>query len=58
MDDGTVPEGTEAQTKVAFSKIAKCLEEAGLDFSAVVEMTTYHVAMGALFDEVKSKLLF
>jgi len=50
MEDGTVPDGIEEQTKQAFAKIAKCLDQAGLGFSAVVEMTTYHVGMGSLLD--------
>jgi len=49
-EDGTVPDGIEEQTKQAFAKIERCLDEAGLGFSAVVEMTTYHVGMGTLLD--------
>ena len=45
MDTGTVPEGNEAQTRVAFGKIQLRLIEAGVDFPNIVEMTTYHVGL-------------
>jgi len=45
QDDGSVPHGIEAQTRVAFSKIQLCLDDAGVDFSSIVEMTTYHVGL-------------
>ena len=45
MDDGTVPEGIAAQTRQAFLKIKRCLDDADVDFSDIVEMTTYHVGL-------------
>ena len=44
-DDGTVPEGIGAQTRQAFKKIKRCLDGAGLDYSDIVEITTYHVGL-------------
>ena len=44
-DNGNVPEGIDAQSRVAFKKIQLCLIEAGVDFSSIVEMTTYHVGL-------------
>jgi len=44
-DNGTVPDGIEAQTRVAFGKIQLCLIEAGVEFSNIVELTTYHVGL-------------
>lgn len=48
--DGTMPENLEEQFRQAFEKIAAVLQEAGLDFSSVVEMTTYHVGLRDHFD--------
>lgn len=38
----------------AFDKVGSVLEKAGLDFGAVVEMTTYHVGLKDHFDLFKS----
>lgn len=48
--DGTMPEDLEEQFHQAFEKIGAVLHEAGLDFGAIVEMTTYHVGLRAHFD--------
>lgn len=39
MDDGTVPEGITAQVRQAFHKINRCLEEANVGRSVIVEIT-------------------
>lgn len=54
--DGSMPADPTDQFRVAFAKIGTVLEAAGLDFRAVVEMTTYHVGLRghfALFDAVR-----
>lgn len=51
MDDGTVPEGITAQTRQAFYKINRCLEEANVSFSDIVEITTYHVELNRYLQE-------
>lgn len=43
--DGTLSDDPEAQMRNAFDKIGYVLREAGLDFGALVEMTTYHVGL-------------
>lgn len=48
--DGTMPTDLDQQFRQAFEKIAAVLAEAGLDFGAVVEMTTYHVGLRDHFD--------
>ncbi len=48
--DGTMPDSLEDQFRQAFEKIVAVLREAGLDFDAVVEMTTYHVGLRDHFD--------
>jgi len=48
--DGTMPETEEEQFRQAFEKIGAVLQEAGLDFGAIVEMTTYHVGLRDHFD--------
>lgn len=48
--DGTMPSDPEEQFRHAFEKIVAVLRETGLDFGAVVEMTTYHVALRDHFD--------
>lgn len=42
---GRMSTDPEAQMRNAFEKVERVLAEAGLDFSAVVEMTTYHVGL-------------
>ncbi len=54
MEDGTVPNGIAAQTEQAFRKIKKSLDEAGVTFSDIVEMTTYHVGLSDHLDEFKA----
>lgn len=48
--DGTMPLDPETQFRAAFDKIAEVLQEAGLGFDAVVEMTSYHIGLRAHFD--------
>ncbi|QPH52908.1 RidA family protein [Pontivivens ytuae] len=48
--DGAMPEDPAAQFRAAFEKIGTVLRSAGLDFDAVVEMTSYHVGLRAHFD--------
>ncbi len=43
--DGTLSADPGTQIRAAFDKVALVLTEAGLDFGAVVEMTTYHVGL-------------
>ena len=60
---GVTPEGSlspdpEAQFRAAFGQVARVLEEAGLDFGHVVEMTSYHVGLRdhlALFRAVRAE---
>jgi enamine deaminase RidA (YjgF/YER057c/UK114 family) len=47
---GTGPDGTcspdpETQFRTAFAQVKMVLREAGLDFGAVVEMTTFHIGL-------------
>lgn len=51
MENGVVPEGISAQTRQAFSRIKLFLDEAGVTFSDIVEMTTYHVGLKEQLDE-------
>jgi enamine deaminase RidA (YjgF/YER057c/UK114 family) len=50
LPDGTMPENQEDQFRQAFEKIGAVLQEAGLDFGSIVEMTTYHVGLRDHFD--------
>ncbi len=43
--DGTVSNDPEMQIRLAFQRGAAVLQEAGIDFSSVVEMTSYHVGI-------------
>ena len=43
--DGMLSEVPEIQMRHAFDKIGYVLREAGLDYGALVEMTTYHVGL-------------
>lgn len=50
----------EAQMRNAFGKVERVLAEAGLDFGAVVEMTTYHVGLREhlqLFKDIRSEFV-
>ncbi len=50
LPDGQMPHLPEDQFHAAFAKIAEILNEAGVDMSAIVEMTTYHVDLQKHFD--------
>jgi enamine deaminase RidA (YjgF/YER057c/UK114 family) len=50
LPDGTMPADPETQFRQLFQKIGAVLAEAGLDFGAVVEMTSYHIDLGGHFD--------
>ncbi|MBX2869723.1 MAG: RidA family protein [Acidiferrobacterales bacterium] len=59
-DDGSVPEGVGEQTRIAFKRINLSLKEAGVDFSDVIEMTTYHIGLNhhlKEFRKVKSEFI-
>lgn len=43
--DGTLSDDPEAQMRAAFAKVGMVLEEAGLGFQHIVELTTYHVGL-------------
>ena len=43
--DGSLSSDPETQMRKAFDKIGYVLREAGMDFGALVEMTTYHVGL-------------
>ena len=43
--DGSLSSDPETQMRNAFEKIGYVLREAGMDFGALVEMTTYHVGL-------------
>ena len=43
--DGTLSDDPETQMRNAFDQVGYVLREAGLDFGALVEMTTYHVGL-------------
>ncbi|MEM9104316.1 MAG: RidA family protein [Pseudomonadota bacterium] len=48
--EGHMPRDPETQFRNCFDKIVLVLEEAGLTFASVVEMTTYHVGLRDHFD--------
>ncbi len=50
QSDGAMPTNPETQIHAAFGKIGKVLEEAGLSYDAIVEMTSYHVGLRSHFD--------
>lgn len=52
--DGTLSSDTADQIRQAFSQIALVLEEGGLRFSDVVEMTSYHVGLRDHLDLFKA----
>ncbi len=41
--DGTIPEDIEEQTEIAIGKLQEILRLEGLDLSALVDVTSYHV---------------
>ena len=56
--DGSLSSYPETQIRNAFEKIGYVLREAGLDWGAVVEMTTYHVGLKnhlGLFKSVRAE---
>lgn len=48
--NGTMPSSLEEQFHRAFEKIGETLQEAGLAFDSIVEMTTYHIGLRDHFD--------
>ena len=55
--DGTLSDDPETQMRNAFRKIGLVLDKAGLDYGALVEMTSYHVGLRQhinLFKSVRS----
>ncbi|MGD1859997.1 MAG: RidA family protein [Leptolyngbyaceae cyanobacterium] len=54
MDNGVVPDGITAQTRQAFHRIGMCLDEAGVSFADIVEMTTYHVGLKSHLEEFRA----
>ena len=58
--DGTIPETIEEQTEIAIGRIGEILRLEGLDLSALVDVTSYHVEMHqhmAGFSRAKEKLV-
>ena len=47
LDDGTFPEGGEAQIRQTFQNVTVTLVEAGATWDDVIELTTYHVDFSA-----------
>jgi enamine deaminase RidA (YjgF/YER057c/UK114 family) len=47
--DGGMPDDPATQFRNAFNKIGLVLNEAGLSFDAIVEMTTYHIGLRGHF---------
>lgn len=45
MQDGTISVSLTSQTREAFARIKIVLNEAGVEFSDIVDMTTYHVGL-------------
>jgi enamine deaminase RidA (YjgF/YER057c/UK114 family) len=52
--DGELSSDPEQQFRQAFSQVASVLEEGGMDFAHVVEMTTYHVGLRDHLDLFKA----
>ena len=46
--DGTVPDGWEAQTRLAFENVGRALSAAGASWADVVKLTFYVVAVDEL----------
>ena len=58
--DGTVPADAGSQIREAFRKVGLVLEEAGLGFSDILEMTSYHVGLRdhlALFRSIRDEFV-
>ena len=51
--EGGIDEGIRDQTRQAFEKIRLSLEEAGLGFEDIVEMTSYHVGLQSHLEDFK-----
>ena len=47
---GQMPQDHATQMRNAFDKIGTVLQEAGLSFDAVIEMTSYHIGLRTHFD--------
>lgn len=52
--DGAMPDDPERQFRQAFEKIGAVLEQAGVGYDAIVEMTTYHIGLRQHFDVFSS----
>lgn len=50
LDDGTFPDGAEAQIRQTFRNLETTLAEAGARWDDVIEITTYHVGLDAQRD--------
>jgi enamine deaminase RidA (YjgF/YER057c/UK114 family) len=58
--DGTIPDDIEEQTEIAIGRIEEILRLEGLDLSALVDVTSYHVDIHQHlpgFSKVKSQLI-
>lgn len=58
--DGTIPDTIEEQTEIAIRKIEELLRLEGLDLSALVDVTSYHVDIRrhlSGFSEAKQRLV-
>ena len=51
--DGTISNDVEEQFRQAFATVEKSLVEAGLSFSDVIDMTTYHVGLRSHLEQFK-----
>jgi enamine deaminase RidA (YjgF/YER057c/UK114 family) len=56
---GTIPEGIDAQARLAFKNLEKVLTEAGSCLADVVELTTFHTSMSDIrgFSKVKAEFI-
>jgi enamine deaminase RidA (YjgF/YER057c/UK114 family) len=60
MPDGSVSPNIEDQIRQAFKKIKMSLTEAGLTFSDVIDLTTYHVGLKEqleIFKQIKDDFI-
>lgn len=48
--DGSISDDIEEQVRQAFRTIEKSLDAAGLSFSDIIDMTTYHVELRSRLD--------
>lgn len=58
--NGSMPAASGDQFRQAFEKIGSVLQEAGLGFDAIVEMTSYHVGLREhfeLFNEIRAEFV-